>query len=87
MTRVVSVRRTGGLAGMVRSGEVDLDGGDDRVAELSALVERAATSDVPSESGRPDAFVYDFDLGGSSRRVPEQHLTDDLRRIADLLLR
>jgi hypothetical protein len=87
VTRVVSVRRTGGFAGMVRSGEVDLDGADERVPELSTLVERAAAADVPSEPGRPDAFVYDFDLGGSTRRVPEQHLTDDLRRIAELVLR
>jgi hypothetical protein len=87
VTRLVSVRRTGGFAGMVRSGEIDLDGDDDRVPELGALVERVASVDVPSEPGRPDAFVYDFDLAGSTRRVPEQHLTDDLRRIVDLVLR
>lgn len=86
MTRLVSVRRTGGFAGMVRSGEIDLDGDDDRVPELSSLVARATAVDVPTEPGRPDAFVYDFDLGGPTRRVPEQHLTDDLRRIAALVL-
>lgn len=87
MTRLVTVRRTGGFAGMVRSGEVDLDGDDDRVPELTALVERVAFVDVPTEPGLPDAFVYDFDLAGATHRVPEQHLSDDLRRIADLVLR
>ena len=34
----------------------------------------------------PDHYVYDFDLCGACATVPEQHLTDDLRRIADLVL-
>ena len=31
-------------------------------------------------------FVYDFDLCGDRATVPEQHLTADLRRIAELVL-
>jgi DNA-binding LacI/PurR family transcriptional regulator len=50
VTRLVSVRRTGGFAGMVRSGEIDLDG--DRVPELGALVDRVVyASDFTEERG------------------------------------
>ena len=51
----------------------------------------------PGRPGRParrsrrgarsrTAYVYDFDLCGDCATVPEQQLTDDLRRLADLLL-
>ena len=35
---------------------------------------------------QPDRFVYDFDLCGDCATVPEQQLTPDLRRLADLVL-
>ena len=35
---------------------------------------------------QPDRYVYEFDLCGSRARVPEQHLSADLARIAELLL-
>ena len=36
----------------------------------------------------PDMFVYTFEVPGRSPvSVPEQHLTADLRRLADLVLR
>ena len=31
-------------------------------------------------------YVYAFDLCGDRATVPEQHLTADLRRVADLVL-
>ena len=31
-------------------------------------------------------YVYAFDLCGDRATVPEQHLTSDLRRVADLVL-
>ena len=36
---------------------------------------------------QPDMFVYAFDLCGDRATVPEQHLTDDLRRVAELCCR
>jgi hypothetical protein len=83
----VAVRRSGGFAGLSSEGAVDLDGDDDRVDELRSLVGRVDTADVPGGAGGADRFVYDFDLCGDRCRVPEQHLTADLRRIADLVLR
>ena len=36
---------------------------------------------------KPDMFVYAFDLCGDRATVPEQLLTSDLRRVADLVLK
>jgi Zn-dependent metalloprotease len=84
--RVVAVRRSGGFAGLRASGTLDLDEDDPRSAELNALVDRVDLSAVPTGATQPDRYVYHFDLCGSSAQVAEQHLTGDLRRIADLLL-
>ena len=82
----VAVRRTGGFAGMTSAGEVDLAADDPRGEELRELIDRIDLAAVPDGVPRPDHFVYDFDLGGRRAVVPEQHLTDDLRRLAELLL-
>lgn len=85
-TSTVVVRRTGGFAGMVREGAVDLGSGDDRAGELRGLVDRVDTHAFGDGVGKPDAFVYDFDLCGDRCRVPEPSLTGELRRIAELVL-
>ena len=84
--RLVSVRRSGGFAGLRASGEADLDADDPRAAELAALVDRVDVAALPAGDPHPDRYVYDFDLCGTRCRVPEQHLTPDLARIAELLL-
>lgn len=86
----VGVRRTGGFAGLTTAAALNLDGQDHRVPELRSLVDRIDVRDLRDlrrAQPRPDAYLYDFDLCGEACRVPEQHLTADLRRIADLLLR
>jgi hypothetical protein len=83
----VAVRRTGGFAGLTHEGAVDLEGDDDRAEELRSLVDRVDVAGVPGGSAEADRFVYDFDLCGERCRVPEQHLTGELRRIAELILR
>jgi hypothetical protein len=85
-TRTVRVRRTGGFAGLTADGEVDLDTRDARAPELSALVDRIDLREVLGGEPRPDMYVYAFDLCGDCATVPEQHLTDDLRRVAELVL-
>ncbi len=82
----VAVRRTGGFAGMVATGEVDLAADDPRGGEVRTLVDRIDLASVRRGLPQPDHFVYDFDLGGRRAQVPEQHLTDELRRLAELLL-
>jgi hypothetical protein len=84
--RRVTVRRTGGFAGLRATGELDLDADDPRAPEVAALVDRVDLTAVTGGSPQPDRYVYDFDLCGARATVPEQHLTADLRRIAELVL-
>ncbi|HVX55170.1 protealysin inhibitor emfourin [Nocardioides sp.] len=84
--RVVAVRRSGGFAGLVHSGKVDLGSADPRAGELTDLVAHVDPAAVDEGEPRADGFVYDFDLCGSTCRVQEQGLTDELRRIAELVL-
>ncbi|HEX5090164.1 MAG TPA: protealysin inhibitor emfourin, partial [Nocardioides sp.] len=85
-TRTVSVRRSGGFAGLTADGSVDLDTADARASELQQLVDRIDLREVPGGIPKPDMYIYDFDLCGDYATVPEQHLTDDLRRVAELVL-
>lgn len=82
----VVVRRTGGFAGRTSEARVDL-GADPRAGELRDLVERIDLARVSGTPPQPDRFVYDFDLCGDRATLCEQDLTDDLRRVADLVLR
>jgi hypothetical protein len=84
--RRVTVRRTGGFAGLRASGELDLDADDPRVPEVASLVDRVDLTAVAGGSPQPDRYVYAFDLCGSRVTVPEQHLTGDLRRIVEIVL-
>jgi hypothetical protein len=84
--RRVRVRRTGGFAGLVAAGEVDLDADPRRGPELAELVQRIDLREVSGGAPKPDMYVYAFDLCGDRATVPEQHLTSDLRRVADLVL-
>lgn len=85
--RTVTVRRSGGFAGRTTAASVDLASRDERSPEITSLLDRIDLRAVAGGLPRPDMFVYDFDLCGETRRVPEQHLTSDLRRVADLVLR
>jgi hypothetical protein len=84
----VVVRRTGGFAGLRATGQLDLGGEDPRAPEVASLVQRVDLGSVAGagEPPHPDHYVYDFDLCGACATVPEQHLTDDLRRIAEIVL-
>jgi 8-oxo-dGTP pyrophosphatase MutT (NUDIX family) len=83
---LVTVRRTGGFIGRGTDAQVDLDA-DPRGPELRDLVDRIDLGAVPGGDPHPDMYVYDLDLCGARATVPEQHLTQDLRRLVDLVLR
>ena len=72
--------------GMTVAGEVDLADDDPRGGEVRTLLDRIDLAAVRRGLPQPDHFVYDFDLGGRRAVVPEQHLTDDLRRLVELVL-
>ena len=80
------MRRTGGFAGLRAGGELDLDGDDPRAPEVASLVDRVDLRAVTSALPQPDRYVYSFDLCGDCATVAEQHLTPDLRRLAELVL-
>jgi Thermolysin metallopeptidase, alpha-helical domain/Thermolysin metallopeptidase, catalytic domain len=84
---VVRVRRTGGIAGRALEGEVDLASGDERAAAARDLVERVDLASSVATESFPDAFSYTFEVRGRSLTVPQQHLSDDQRALADLVLR
>ena len=54
--------------------------------ELAELVDRIDLRAVSAGLPMPDMFIYAFDLCGDRATVPEQHLTADLRRVAELVL-
>jgi len=83
---VVSVRRSGGLVGRTVEGALDLETADPRVPEVRDLVERIDLNEVRSSSPYPDMYVYGFDVCGQRCQVSEPDLTDDLRRLAALIL-
>ena len=83
----VRVRRTGGFIGRLVEAAVDLDSDDDCVVELRELVGRLAEQPVHASKPYPDGFTYEFEVEGGFRRVFERDLTQDLRRIAELVLR
>jgi len=84
---VVEVRRSGGFLGRTTAGRVDLDGPDPRVDQVMVLVGRIDLGFVPAGEPQPDRYVYQFSICGSEATVLEQDLTDDLRLLADMLLR
>ncbi|MFC4787193.1 M4 family metallopeptidase [Nocardioides sp. MAHUQ-72] len=84
-TARVAVRRTGGFTGRPVDGVLELDD-DPRSHEARTLLDRIDLRAARTGLPHPDMFVYEFDLDGDRAVVPEQHLTEDLRRLADLVL-
>lgn len=84
--RLVRVRRTGGFAGLVADGSVDLEADDPRASEVRALLDRIDVHALRGGLPHPDMYVYELDLLGHNATVPEQHLTDELRRLVELVL-
>ncbi len=83
----VAVRRSGGVAGMVKEGAVDLDSDDPRAPQVRVLIARIDFASVTVDRPRPDRFVYSFLLGDrEAARVPEPQLTGDLEALAHLVL-
>jgi hypothetical protein len=80
------VRRTGGFAGLTAHGSVDLEADDPRASEVRALLDRIDVHALRGGLPHPDMYVYELDLLGHRATVPEQHLTDELRRLVELVL-
>jgi emfourin len=82
---IVSVRRSGGFAGLVTENAIDL-ATDPAGAEVAALVRRIDLGRVPKSAPQPDRFIYTVRIGDRERQIHEQDLTPELRRLVDLVL-
>ena len=86
-TPQVQVTRSGGFAGRRVSGAVDLTASDLRASDVRDLVDRIDFSQLRLGMPQPDRYVYEFRTPTGERAVvQEQDLTDDLRRLASLVL-
>jgi hypothetical protein len=85
-TGTLVVRRSGGFAGIVREGHLDLDRDEHVAGEARDLLARVDFSALPDTAPRPDRFVYDFELPSASARVHEPDLTPELAQLARLVL-
>ncbi len=83
----VEVVRSGGLLGQTVTGTLDLDTDDPRVCEVADLIERIDRTAVPRATPYPDMYIYVFFIFDYEPiKVSEQQLTDDLQRLAQLVL-
>jgi hypothetical protein len=82
---VVSVRRSGGFAGLVTESAIDL-ATDPAGGEAAALLRRIDLDRIPKSAPQPDRFVYTVRIGDRERQIHEQDLTPELRRLVDLVL-
>jgi hypothetical protein len=81
----VAVRRSGGFAGIVRTGELDLDA-DPEGPEVRMLLSRLQVQPIQARPAVPDAFIYNVRYGEWQLSVPEPDLTPELRRVVSIVL-
>lgn len=81
----VSVRRSGGFAGTVRTAELDLDR-DPEGTELRTLLLRARGQRVATGPPRRDGFLYTVRFGAWQLTVAEPDLTPELSRVIMIVL-
>jgi hypothetical protein len=82
---VVAVTRSGGVAGIRKSGELTL-GDDPRTPEVESLIGRIDFGTVAASDPQPDRYVYTFDVSGQQVVVGEPDLTPELQQLARLVL-
>jgi len=83
--RRVAVRRSGGFAGTVRSGELDLEG-DPLGPQVRQLLLQTDLQALATGEPVPDRFVYLVALDDWQLAVPEQDLTPELHQVVDIVL-
>jgi hypothetical protein len=83
--RTVAVRRTGGFAGTVQIGQLDLDTEPDGPL-VRQLLTQVDLRQIDWGTGQPDRFVYTVQYGSLELTVPEQNLTPELSRVVQIVL-
>jgi len=83
--RTVAVSRSGGFAGVVRAGQLDLDG-DPQGAEVRELLLRADLSALSAGTPAADRFVYTLAVDDWQLTLPEQDLSPELHQVVRIVL-
>ncbi len=81
----VAVRRSGGVAGRVLTGQATL-GEDPRSTRIVQLLSDVDLRGLAGSTPQPDRFVYAFSVNGEEVTVGEQDLTPELEELAALLI-
>jgi hypothetical protein len=81
----ITVKRTGGFAGVSLERTVDTSESPD-ARELEELVRSARLDAVPERSGQPDRFTYEIDVDGRRVRVGEPDLDGPLHTLVQRVL-
>ncbi len=81
----VYVRRTGGFAGIVREGHVDL-ATDPQGPEVASLLGATELRTMATSAPHPDQFVYTLRTADQEVTISERDLTPDLARVVRLVL-
>jgi len=82
---VVAVRRSGGYAGAVRTGALDLSS-DPEGEEVRQLLMMVEPQQISVSSPAPDRFVYTVEFATWRVTLPEQDLTPELYRVVQIVL-
>ena len=81
----ISVRRSGGFAGITRSAELDLTS-DPRSEEVRRLLREVDLREVSETQATADRFVYTVKYGEVTLQVPEPDLPPALERVVSIVL-
>ena len=81
----VAVRRTGGFAGSVRRGELDLEH-DPQGPEVRELLRRVNFAALTMSAPAPDRFIYTVEYREQQVTLPEQDLTPELSQVVRIVL-
>ncbi len=89
----VKVSRSGGVAGLIRRGVVELDDAGPGVAHVTELIAGAESTPRgrPGDSGRAspvrDDFTWTIEAAGRRAVIPDRQLTGPLRELVQRALR
>lgn len=83
----IHVSRTGGFAGLSRSGEIDTAGRADAAVWESLARSALAEGAKAPPSGVPDGFRYEITVDGRTVHCADPRLTADQRTLVSRILR
>jgi hypothetical protein len=82
----IAIRRTGGVAGVARMAELDLDSSPHGPTVRQLLLDTDLHQLAGKATPAPDRFVYTVEFGSVQLSVPEHELTAELRKVVQLVL-